>query len=62
MFWDSEGVIFVDFLVAKGSFELVERPPYFPDLASIVFQPFPKLNEHVRGKKISLSNINNLFL
>ncbi|CAJ0966195.1 unnamed protein product, partial [Ranitomeya imitator] len=37
--------------IQEAGFELVEHPPYSPDLASSDFFLFPRLKEHLRGKK-----------
>jgi [histone H3]-lysine36 N-dimethyltransferase SETMAR len=42
--------------IAKAGFELVEHPPYSPDLAPSDFRLFPKLKEHLRGKRFSSDN------
>lgn len=37
--------------IQEAGFELVEHPPYSPDLAPSDFYLFPRLKEHLRGKK-----------
>ncbi|XP_077156041.1 histone-lysine N-methyltransferase SETMAR-like [Ranitomeya variabilis] len=37
--------------IQEAGFELVEHPPYSPDLAPSDFFLFPRLKEHLRGKK-----------
>lgn len=37
--------------IREAGFELVEHPPYSPDLAPSDFYLFPRLKEHLRGKK-----------
>lgn len=39
--------------IHQAGFELVEHPPYSPDLAPSDYRLFPKLKEHLRGKKFS---------
>lgn len=37
--------------IKEAGFELMEHPPYSPDLAPSDFYLFPRLKEHLRGKK-----------
>lgn len=39
--------------ILESGFELVDHPPYSPDLAPSDFFLFPKLKEHLRGQKFS---------
>lgn len=53
-------------VIAQAGFELVEHPPYSPDLAPSDYRLFPKLKEHLRGKRFSSNNdvicaVNNWF-
>ena len=36
--------------IQEMGFELVDHPPYSPDLALSDFNLFPRLKEHLRGK------------
>jgi [histone H3]-lysine36 N-dimethyltransferase SETMAR len=52
--------------IHQAGFELVEHPPYSPDLAPSDYRLFPKLKEHLRGKKFSsdeevMSAVNEWF-
>lgn len=38
-------------VIQEMGFELVEHPPYSPDLAPSDFYLFPRLKKHLRGKK-----------
>ena len=95
VFWDSEGILFIDYLpkgqtitgsyyanlipklreaikeklgvlflqynapphrsevaltaIRSAGFEVLDHPPYSPDLAPSDFQLFPKLKDHIRG-------------
>lgn len=40
----------------KEGFELLEHPPYSPDLTPSDYRLFPKLEEHLRGRKFSSDN------
>ena len=37
--------------IFNAGFEIIEIPPYSPDLAPSDFHLFPKLKEHIRGNK-----------
>lgn len=37
--------------IEETGFELLEHPPYSPDLAPSDFYLFPRLKEHLRGNK-----------
>ena len=39
--------------INESGFELVDHPPYSPDLAPSHFFLFPKMKEHLRGQKFS---------
>lgn len=40
-------------IVAKDGFELIEHPPHSPELTPSDHRLFPKLNEHLSGKRFS---------
>lgn len=42
--------------ISTAGFELLDHPPYSPDLAPSDYRLFPKLKEHLRGKKFSSDN------
>ena len=42
--------------IAQAGFELVKHPPYSPDLAPSDYRLFPKLKEHLRGKRFPSNN------
>lgn len=42
--------------IQDAGFELLEHPPYSPDLAPSDFYLFPRLKEHLRGKKFLNDN------
>ena len=42
--------------ISTAGFELLDHPPYSPDLAPSDYRLFPKLKEHLRGKKFSFDN------
>ena len=37
--------------IKDAGFELVDHPPYFPDLAPSDFRLFPNLKKHLRGQR-----------
>lgn len=42
--------------IAQAGFQLVDHPPYSPDLAPSDYRLFPKLKEQLRGKRFSTDN------
>ena len=42
--------------ISTAGFELLDHPPYSSDLAPRDYRLFPKLKEHLRGKKILSDN------
>lgn len=42
--------------IQESGFEILEHPPYSPDLAPSDFYLFPRLKEHPRGKKFEDNN------
>ena len=42
--------------ISTACFELLDHPPYSPDLAPSDYRLFPKLKEHLHGKKFSSDN------
>lgn len=42
--------------IANGGFEMAEHAPHLPDLTPSDYQLFPKLKEHLCGKRFSSDN------
>ena len=42
--------------ISAAGFELLDHPPYSPDLAPSYYRLFPKLKERLHGKKFSSDN------
>ena len=42
--------------ISTVGFKFLDHPPYSPDLALSNYRLFPKLKEHLRGKKFSSDN------